>query len=80
MTSAMGKNVLYVIKKDDMSEEAIRILESLNINFTPIVVGLEGAGKFMWRDTRTCDLPLLLTSTNIYCGLDEISRYAYAKH
>lgn len=72
----MSKNILYIITEDSVSEEAIKILESSNIKFQPVVVGLDGAGKFMWRDTRTFKVPSLLTATKIYCGLEEISKFA----
>ena len=71
----MSKNILYIMQRDNRSQEAIRILTTSNIQFTPITVGLDGVGKFMWRDTRSRDVPLLLTASNIYCGLEEISRY-----
>ena len=72
----MSKNILYIITKDSVSEEAIKILESSNIKFQSVVVGLDGAGKFMWRDTRTFEVPSLLTATKIYRGLEEISKFA----
>jgi hypothetical protein len=71
----MSKNILYIMQRDNRSQEAIRILTTSNIQFTPITVGLDGVGKFMWRDTRSRDVPLLLTASNIYCGLEEISRF-----
>ncbi len=75
----MSKNILYIMQRDHQSQEAIRILTSYNIQFTPITVGLDGLGKFMWRDTRSREVPLLLTASNIYRGLDEISHFADKK-
>jgi hypothetical protein len=75
----MSKNILYVTQRDNQSQEAIRILTSSKIQFTPITVGIDGVGKFMWRDTRSRDVPLLLTASNIYRGLEEISQFVYNK-
>jgi len=72
----MSKNILYVIKRDNISEEAIKILESSHINFQPVTIELDGLGKFMWRDTRAFEVPSLLTATKMYCGLEEISKFA----
>jgi hypothetical protein len=58
----------------------MEILESSNITFKPIIIDLNGAGKFMWRDTRTYEIPSLLTSTKVYCGLEEISQFAHFFH
>ena len=72
----MSKNILYIIAQDSVSDEAIKILKASNIQFQPIVVGLDGFGKFMWRDARTLKVPSLLTETKIYAGLDEITKFA----
>jgi hypothetical protein len=72
----MSKNILYIIAQDSVSDKAIKILEASNIQFQRIVVGLNGFGKFMWRDTRTFEVPSLLTDTKIYAGLDEIAKFA----
>jgi len=58
----------------------MEILESSNISFKPIVIDLNGAGKFMWRDTRTYEIPSLLTPTKVYCGLEEILKFAHFFH
>jgi len=72
----MSQNVLYVIKRDNILGEDIKILESSHINFQPVTVELDGLGKFMWRDTRAFEVYSLLTAINIYCGLEEISKFA----
>jgi hypothetical protein len=74
------KNILYIIKQDETSKRAMEILESSNINYKPIVIDLDGAGKLMWRDTRTYEVPSLLTPTMVYCGLEEISKFAHFFH
>jgi hypothetical protein len=76
----MSKNILYIMKQDNTSEKAMEILESSNIAFKPIIIDSNGVGKFMWRDTRTYEIPSLLTSTKVYCGLEEISKFAYFLH
>lgn len=73
----MSKNILYIIKKDSISEEAIKILESSHIEFQSVIIDLDGAGKFMWRDTRTFEVPVLLTDNKIYGGLEAILKYAH---
>ena len=75
----MRKNILYIIKKDTISEEAVKLLESSQIEFQSVIIDLNGAGKFMWRDTRTFEVPVLLTNDEVYCGLEAISIFAH-KH
>lgn len=76
----VSKNILYVIKNDRLSEKAIKILESSNITFQSVIVGFEGTGKFMWRDTRTIEIPALLTANRIYRGLQEISNFVHLNY
>ena len=76
----MIRNILYIIKQDLVSQKAQEILESSNITFQSITIEINGFGKFMWRDTRTCEIPSLLTPTKVYCGLEEISKYAHFTH
>ena len=68
------------MRRDLISEKAKSILETSNITFQSIIIDLNGYGKYMWRDTRTCEIPTLLTPNKVYCGLQEISKYAHLIH
>jgi hypothetical protein len=73
----VSKNILYIIQKDSLSEEAIQILESSHIEFQTVIIDLDGTGKFMWRDTRTLEVPVLLNDNRLYSGLEAISDFAH---
>lgn len=72
----LGKNYLYIVKGDEESEEAIRVLNESNVKYEIIVVDDDdGNGRFMWRDLGTTEIPSLQFSRRVYAGLEAIKKF-----
>lgn len=66
---------LLVKPNDETCKTVIREMESAGLPVRVVDVEKNGFRTLLWRDFRTYQLPILVNSTRIYSGKDEIEYY-----